>query len=171
MKLIGTRPKFQLDRGILPDAIEHVVYEYSNLVHSAQYVNESPGGPIGVHVGDVFLLNCRKCADFFGSGPNHFGDIRAAYFCSRNPLPRIHLKHHRHWRKAINQNLAHISFDRVRNPRPFYTVADGKARVVQLANELRDAFRLFLAHIDAEYNEAFKHELEQRSRVVGIQLP
>jgi hypothetical protein len=167
-----SKQKFILDRVLLPNAIHHVVYEFSNLIHSADYVaHKSPGGPIGVHVGDVFLLNCRKLADFFSRGPNYYGDVRAEYFCTVIPLPRIRLPHQRRWRRAMNENLAHISFDRVRNPIPFYTGPDGNARVIQLAEELREAFRLFLDHVDDEYKVIFGEELKERSAIVGIALP
>jgi hypothetical protein len=172
IKLRRSQSGFVLDRTLLPDAIHHVVYEYSNLIHSGDYVAyKSPGGPIGVHVGDVFLLNCRKFADFFSVRPNHYGDVRAFYFCSMNPLPRIRLQHQRRWRRAINQNLAHISFDRVKSPIPFYTGPEGSTRVIQLVEELRDAFRLFLNHVDDEYKTHFQRELAERSMTVGMALP
>lgn len=167
-----SKQRFILDRALLPNAIHHVVYEYSNLIHSADYVAyKSPGGPIGVHVGDVFLLNCRKLADFFSRGPNYHGDVRAEYFCTVRPLPKVRLPHQRRWRRAMNQNLAHISFDRVRNPIPFYTGPDGNTRVVQLVEELREGFRLFLDHVDDEYKVIFTQELRDRSAIVGIALP
>jgi hypothetical protein len=166
----GSRKVFVLDRANLPEAISHVVYEYSNLVHSGEYVaNKSRGGPIGVHIGDVFLVNCRKFADFFSTDPNYHGDVRAAHFCSTDPLPKVRLPHHRQWRNAINQNLAHISYDRVRRPIVIYN--GGNTTVVLLFDELRNAFRLFLKHVDNEHRDAFQAKLQERSITVGVSLP
>src|ERR1035438_8735678 len=78
-KAIGKRrrKKFLLDRAVLPEAIHHLVYEYSNLIHSAEHVAyESKGGPIDVHIADVFLLNCRKFGDFFSTRSNYHADVR-----------------------------------------------------------------------------------------------
>jgi hypothetical protein len=168
-----TRKTFVVDRAVLPDAIPHVVYEYSNLVHSGDYVaNKSPGGPIGVHVGDVFLLNCRKLGDFFSTRPTDKPDVRAVHFCTKDPMPIPAMQHYRKWKAAMDQNLAHISYKRVTNPIVFYDGKDDRNRVTALTEEIRTAFRLFLDHIDDEYKPAFSTELNKRRPAVdNIPLP
>ena len=153
--------------------IHHIVYEYSNLVHSGDYVAyKSRGGPIGVHVGDAFLLNCRKLGEFFSTRPTDKPDVRVVHFCSKNPMPILAMQHYRTWRLAIDQNLAHISYKRVTKPIVFYDAKDGCSRVNALTEEIRAAFRIFLNHVDDEYKPAFSAALSgRRADVDNIPLP
>jgi hypothetical protein len=165
--------RFMPDPSILPDAIPHLVYEYSNFVHAAKYVvdPENKGGPVSVHVGDVFLLNCRKMGDFFSTRATDRPDVRAVHFCTQDPLPALPLLQYRRWKLAMDQNLAHISYKRVTKPIVFYDTK-GRSRVNALMREIQLAFRLFLDHIDDEHRLAFESELSNRRIVLkDIELP
>jgi hypothetical protein len=61
----------------------------------------------------LFLLNCRKMADFFGEG-SQAGDVIADHYVPgfTFPLPKCEL-----WRDPVNKQLAHITYARDENPR------------------------------------------------------
>jgi hypothetical protein len=168
------RKTFVADRSVLPAAIHHVAYEYSNLIHSSNYIvsPDNGGGPVSVHIADVFLLNCRKLGDFFRSGRTDKPDVRAFHFCTEDPMPPPAMPHFHNWKAALDQNLAHISYKRVTDPIVFYDGKNDSARVKALTEEIRAAFRLFLEHIDEKYKPAFSAALNARRGDVGnIPLP
>ena len=101
-------------------AVHHVVHDYANLVSSGTMaVNGCHLGigfvpPVNKHVGDAFLVNCRKIYEFFMYKPSTKpgqNDIRAADFLT--PEVVFDLSNWALWHEAMNKQLMHVTFARV----------------------------------------------------------
>jgi hypothetical protein len=150
----------------LHEGIEHVAYEYSNLVCANQYLDAHPaGGPAAILVLNAFLLSCREMAEFFGK-PTGMKDIRAIHYTGQTGA---RLPHSDSWRDAIDKQLAHITFARTTNPRPGLTQPQTR---LDLFRELQAAFRSFLPTVrDQAHRDEFRDWLIRRSREAQVSLP
>jgi hypothetical protein len=71
----------------LEGGIEHIAYEYSNLVFAGEHTFKAPGGSIDVLAQNAFLTSCRELSEFFGSRSSE-PDIKAVHYCKEKPLRR-----------------------------------------------------------------------------------
>ncbi len=144
-------------------ASHHVVYEYANLLSCGELLTrpQSPPPPLNTHVQDGFLLGCRKMADFFLKPPQR-NSVSASDYLS-DPNTEFHLPVWRKWKKAVNSQLARISYARVKSPQPWDGTTNGP-----LLDEFRQAWRLLLSKLEAGYRQEFDKQITERRRSPGF---
>lgn len=138
-------------------AIEHLVYEYANLMSSAFHsLNEA--APSRTHCDDAFLLGCRKLGDFLLADTRKYGDevIALDYLPVRSPrLWRLPIWEST-WRAPMNRQLTHITYTRVRDPQAW----DHRKWVPKLEAEFRDAWKSFWGTVtDREFLEEYRRQI------------
>ncbi len=118
---------------------------------------------MAVITGNAFLLSCRQLAEFFGA-PTEKPDILAVHYTNRGP---VEFAEFGKWRKALNAQLAHLSYERVNNPQ-----ADLTATVTRRNyHELRKAFHKFLCRVKCgDHVKEFQRCLAARQKVVQVRL-
>jgi hypothetical protein len=143
-------------------AIDHVVYEYANLVSSGDLLSKPLKPPVNTHVQDAFLLGCRKVADFFlnRSKPD---DVKARDYLTKGRVPKIRLSEWKRWHAAMVGQLAHITYERVGAPQSW----DGSRNPVLLA-EFRKEWRTFLSHLEEPYRTEFENAIKTRKKSEGF---
>jgi len=70
---------FSPDRNLKLSSIQHVVYEYANLMAAAYYSIHGQA-PWRTHCDDAFLLGCRKLGDFLLNRKRYKKDVLAVDF-------------------------------------------------------------------------------------------
>jgi hypothetical protein len=141
-------------------AIHHVVHEYANFVSSAEMVltgKDIDGvnfkSPINTHISHAFYLNCRKLADFF-ENKKLPADVKAEHFVHGY---RAKLRVFDRWRKRIDTQLAHITYDRDIRSREL------KPRTQDLLyKELQTAWRRFRMRLPQLYADQFIKKVRER---------
>ena len=145
---------------MLKRGIEHVCYEYANLMSAAYW--SLHGAPAWrTHADDAFRLGCRKMHDFLlreerlkGKG-SELPDILA-----RDYLPTGYAVNwtlptwEREWSEATNRQIAHVSYEREKE-------WNHELWVPALEEEFRAAWGLFLQAIDPQYKQEFAKQIEQ----------
>jgi hypothetical protein len=144
-----------------------VVYEYGHLVFAGHHTLTAPGRPLDNLIQDAFLLNCRKLAEFFGRRRSQ-PDIKAVHYCTARHLPIVPLITWTKWGDAIDQQIAHMSYRRVTQPKRWLG-HDGTNAA--LLSEFQAGFRFFLSHVDPMYSVEFKRCLDERSDHLRLPLP
>ena len=137
-------------------AIEHVVYEYANLISAGFHSMHAPAS-VRTHADDAFLLGYRKLSDFLTSVTRTEDDILAIDFIPLGAIPKWQLPIWKgKWNAAMNKQLAHITYARVLSPQSWdHRLWNGK-----LVGELRDAWGEFLqAIVDPEYMDEFERQI------------
>ena len=154
-------------------AVHHVVHDYANLVSSGTMVVD--GGhrgkgfipPINKHVGDAFLVNCRKIYDFFthklsteqsigSSKKNKKDDILAAHFLKRKLT--FDLSNWSLWHEAMNKQLMHVTFARVKQPKKWEGHDENKLSL----DEFMEAWKEFRRNLEEPYKSRFDSEIAKR---------
>ncbi|MGA2902270.1 MAG: hypothetical protein ABSD98_00440 [Candidatus Korobacteraceae bacterium] len=138
------------------EAVWHVVYEYANLISSGELLREQFRLPINTHLQDAFLLNCRKMADFFAQNRKKDDVIAEDFTASRVDFD---LSFWETWSEAMDKQLAHITYTRVRNPKGW----DGSANE-PLLKEFRSACTKFLDSLAEPFKSRFEQEIRTRQR-------
>src|SRR5579863_1641175 len=138
------------------NAIEHLVYEYGNLMAAAYYSMSGPA-PVRTNADDAFLLGYRKLGDFLLNGPPRYKDdvIASDYLPGGTARTWALNTWTVEWRERMNKQLTHIAYDRVRAPKEW-----NHARwVPTLESEFRSAWKLFW---DAVTDADFKAEYDRQ---------
>jgi hypothetical protein len=159
---------FAPDANQLARGIEHICYEYANLM-SAAYWDMNGSAPWRTHADDAFLLGYRKLGDFL-LAPNRsklqgqeLPDILASDYlplgCTGSwTLPTWA----KEWREPMNKQFAHLSYLREK----VWVHYDW---IPQLVEEFRIAWQEFLHAIDPKYKLAFEAEIEKCRRKPGFE--
>jgi hypothetical protein len=159
---------FSPDPGQLARGIEHICYEYANLMSAAHW-DMKGAPPWRTNVDDAFLLGCRKIGDFLlntqraklrkgGERP----DILALDYLPRGFSPDWSLPiWTTEWRDVMDKQLAHVSY--VRDKSWVHDVW-----VPRLEEEFREAWRKFRLAVDPRHETCFSAEMAKCSRRPGF---
>src|SRR5712692_7198023 len=127
-----------VDEKLLCDSIPHIVHDWSNLVAAGTMTGEPISPPMNHFVQHAFLVECRKFADFFSNNRGPDGnDVVSKDFQPKRFKPR--LPEWKKWRDHMNQQLMHLSLNRVKNKIAW----DGSANA-SLLREFRNVWNEFL---------------------------
>ena len=147
---------------ICEKAIDHIVYEYANLVSAGELLKKQHEPPtINTHVQDAFLLSCRKMADFFTKKPER-DDVCSLHYISGQ---QSRLPEWEKWKVAIDKQLAHITFERVKKPKPWH----GTKTNPVLLEEFRNAWKRLLSRMDPDVHKLFEAQISARKRAPGFE--
>ena len=145
--------KKQLSRGI-----EHVCYEYANLM-SAAYWDMRGQAPWRTHADDAFLLGYRKIGDFLLNKHRSkmFGqempDILALdYLSTGQPVTWTLPTWNAEWREAMNKQLAHLSYERDKSWVHYKWIP-------KLEAEFRTAWQEFRKAVHPNYRRRFAYQI------------
>jgi hypothetical protein len=157
---------YPLRAAVLKRGIEHVCYEYANLISTAHW-SINGQAPWRTNVDDAFLLGCRKLRDFLIKDKRserrgvELPDILASDyllpgFARTWTLPTWDLE----WQAEMDKQLAHITFEREKE-------WNHLKWVTKLESEMRTAWAEFLAVVDPQHKPEFRAQLAhcQASRV------
>jgi hypothetical protein len=158
-----------LDRGV-----EHVCYEYANLM-TAAYWDIHGSAPWRTQCDDAFLFGYRKLGDFLLNkrrstiklkGQVHeLPDILASDYLPPGFVPLWNLPTWTvEWRDTMNRQLAHLSFDREKEWIHYKWVPT-------LEREMRVAWAKFLQAVVTRYKQAFTTAIDKkRADLKPVQL-
>ena len=144
-------------------AVCHIVHDYANLMSSGMLTQAGPAQRAGVHpplnshIQHAFILNCRKIADFFKNSSKN-DDIVANHFLSTNE--KFVLSEWEKWGRAMNKQLAHLTYARVTDPKPWDGYQDNKL----LLDEFQSVWKTFLSKLHDPYKRAFDEEIAKRQQ-------
>jgi hypothetical protein len=147
-------------------AIEHVVYEYANLISAGCCSLQGPA-PIRTHSDDAFLLGCRKLGDFLMDDIRRYGDdvLALDYIVAGGTRTWDMPTWRSQWRSSMNKQLSHIAYERVRKPQRW----DHEAYVSALLAEFRSAWTAFQGGVgDADFRDEFTHQMGAVKRKPGF---
>lgn len=143
----------QLDRGI-----EHICYEYANLMSAAHW-DMHGSAPWRTHADDAFLLGYRKLGDFLLNqhrsklNGRELPDVLARDYLPSGFTPTWGLPTWtKEWRDPMNKQLAHLSYVRE-------TTWIHSNWVPRLEREFRVAWEQFQKAIDPKYKARFAAEI------------
>jgi hypothetical protein len=152
----------QLKRGV-----EHICYEYANLMSAAHW-DMKGSAPWRTHADDAFLLGYRKLGDFLlkqrRSRWNHqeLPEILALDYLPSGYTPNWTLPTWtKEWRHPMNRQLAHLSYIRDKA----WVHYDW---VPKLEKEFRIAWGKFRRAIDPKYKRRFATEITKCRRKQGF---
>jgi hypothetical protein len=152
----------QLTRGI-----EHICYEYANLM-SAAHCDMKGSAPWRTHADDAFLLGYRKLGDFLLNlsrsklRNQELPDILALDYLPSSCTPSWWLPTWTaEWRDPMNKQLAHLSYLRDKA----WVHYDW---VPKLEEEFRTAWRKFRSATDSKYKRRFASEIPKCRRKPGF---
>lgn len=158
---------YPLSAAILNRGIEHVCYEYANLISAAHWSIEGRP-PWRTNVDDAFLLGCRKLGDFLLKNKRserkgkELPDILALDYLPPDTTRLWALPiWESEWREAKDRQLAHISFDREKEWNHLKWVPI-------LECEMRIAWADFLADVDPQHKPEFAAQLARCQRKEGF---
>jgi hypothetical protein len=136
-------------------AIEHVVYEYANLMAAAFHAMRETG-PVRTHSDDAFLLGYRKLGNFLLNDDRVKDDVLALDYLAVGSTRTWGLvTWSQEWRSTMNKQLTHITYERVRQPK----IWDHRKWTPKLEREFRDAWKMFW---DAVIDTDFKAEYDKQ---------
>lgn len=143
-------------------AIHHIVHEYANFVASAEMAirgRDCDGRgfepSINTHVSHAFYLNCRKLADFFQNRTERNADDVVAMHFAVGYFAKLPVNDR--WRKAINKQLAHVTYSRDISPEEITAEAQ-----LALYDELKSEWRRFRAALPDVYASEFARKVVER---------
>lgn len=158
---------FSPDNKQLARGIEHICYEYANLMSAAHW-DMIGRAPWRTHADDAFLLGYRKLGDFLlnqrrsRTNNKELPDILALdYLFAPNIITWTLPTWTTEWRCAMNKQLAHLSY--IRNKSWIHY-----DWVPQLETEFRIAWRKFRRAIDPKYKKRFAREIAKCRRKQGF---
>jgi len=140
------------------DAIEHIVYEYANLISAYRY-SMNGQAPWRTHADDAFLLGYRKLGDFLlKQYPRYEDDVLALDYLPAGVIRSWDLPTwRREWRNHMNKQLTHVAYTRVLAPREWNHVEWNPT----LVREFRAAWKAFLASIsDSAFVDGFDKQID-----------
>lgn len=150
--------RYRPNAALLKRGIEHVCYEYANLISAAHW-SINGQAPWRTNVDDAFLLGYRKLRDFLlkdrRSKRNglELPDILAGDYLPRGfartwMLPTWELE----WQAEMDKQLAHITFEREKEWNHLKWVPT-------LESEMRTAWANFLAVVDPQHKPELTAQL------------
>jgi hypothetical protein len=149
---------YPLNPAVLKRGIEHVCYEYANLI-SAAYWSINGEAPWRTNVDDAFLLGYRKLRDFLFKAKRserkglELPDILASDYLPRGFAPTWTLPTwESEWQTEIDKQLAHITFERDKE-------WNHEKWAPPLELEMRTAWADFLAVVEAQHKPEFAAQL------------
>src|ERR1700733_2421646 len=152
----------QLTRGI-----EHICYEYANLMSAAHW-DMKGSAPWRTHADDAFLLGYRKLGDFLLNqrrskvNNQELPDILALDYLPSGYTPDWTLPiWTKEWRDTLNKQLAHLSYIRDKEWVHYNWVP-------KLEKEFRIAWQKFRRALGPKYKMRFATEITQCRRKQGF---
>ena len=159
--------------------IRHVVHDYANLVSSGTmkltdtHLGKPLDPPVNTHVGEVFLLNCRKMYEFFNYpqyvGKNPSGDDLGAslYLPHVSPALAFNLNTWDAWHQRMNKRLLHVTY--VRDIPPPW---EGHRENPLFLDEFKTAWKLMLSNLVDPFKSQFEADIAARltSEYSGLDL-
>lgn len=144
---------------LLKRGIEHVCYEYANLI-SAAHCDLHGQAPWRMHCDDAFLLGYRKMRDFLMRDKrSERKGVELPDILARDYLPSLFTRAwdlptwEKEWQAEMDKQLAHITFEREKE-------WNHLKRVPTLESEMRTAWAAFLdAVIDPVHKTEFASQL------------
>ena len=159
---------FSPDRKELARGIEHISYEYANLMSAAHW-DMKGAPPWRTHADDAFLLGCRKIGDFLLNrhrskrrDGSELPDILALDYLPPDFVPDWSLRiWKKEWRDVMNRQLVHLSYVREKS----WVHYDW---VPKLEKEFREAWRKFRRAIHPKHKRRFSAEMTKCRRKPGF---
>lgn len=152
----------QLARGI-----EHICYEYANLMAAAHW-DMKGAAPWRTQCDDAFLLGYRKLADFLlftyrtTRGGKELPDILARDYLKPHSRPRWMLSTWTNeWAGAMDKQLAHLSYERDKAWVHYKWVPT-------LEKEFRTTWAKFRRAVAPKYRKAFAIQIERCRKKDGF---
>jgi hypothetical protein len=139
-------------------AIEHIVYEYANLMSAAFHSLRGPA-PMRTHCDDAFLIGHRKLGDFLLVDVRRYGDeiVALDYLPMQSSRSWSLPTWEKTWRAPMNKQLTHLAYARVREPQEW----DHRKWVPLLETEFRGAWRTFWEAVtDAEFLAEYERQIQ-----------
>jgi hypothetical protein len=162
---------YPITDSLLHRGIEHVCYEYANLM-SAAYWTIHGAAPWRTNVDDAFLLGYRKLADFLMKKKRmerlgaELPDILASdYYPPFPPVWKLPTWE-KEWQAEMDKQLAHISFVRDKEWIHYKWVPI-------LESEFRTAWAMFLDAVDPKFKPEFDAQIahcQAKPGFAGIKL-
>jgi hypothetical protein len=158
---------FTPDTAQLARGIEHICYEYANLISAAHW-DINGAAPWRTHADQAFLLGCRMLGDFLlnPSRSKLMGeerpDILASDYLPSGCKPSWTLPiWEEEWLDSMNRQIAHLSYDREKEWVHYNWVP-------KLEREFRIAWQEFLCAVDPKYKSSFATEIAKCQRKEGF---
>lgn len=158
-QLKGFQPVCQPTREECVGAIEHLVYEYANLM-SAAFWSLNGSAPWRTHADDAFLLGYRKLGDFLLLSSRRYPDeILAIDFLPTQLGPSWKLQiWTEKWRSVMNKQLTHLTYARASKPQPW----DHTQWIPRLEAEFRSAWTAFWGSVsDSEFLSEYQRQIDK----------
>jgi hypothetical protein len=117
--------------------------------------------PVNTHIGHTFLVTCRKMYEFFTkpSTKAAHDDIRAAHFLTRDVA--FNLANWASWHRAMNKQLMHITFTRVKKPKEWKGHDENKL----FLDEFMKAWKELLGNLEEPYKSRFESEITEKLKL------
>jgi hypothetical protein len=158
---------YRPNAALLKRGIEHVCYEYANLISAAHW-SINGQAPWRTNVDDAFLLGYRKLRDFLLKDKRskrnglELPDILASDylplgFARTWTLPTWELE----WQAEMDKQLAHITFEREKEWNHLNWVPT-------LESEMRTAWAKFLTVVNPQHKAEFTAQLAHCQRKPGF---
>ncbi len=149
--------------------VVHVVHDYANLVSSGTMaVNDShndvrlaANSPLNHHVGEAFLMNCRKLCDFFNPRKNSRDDDIHAKDFQRVGKP-FDLPTWVSWHDTMDKQLLHVTSDRGREWK-------GHQENLRFLTEFKTEWKKFLNQLDEPHKSEFDRQIASKLGVKGYE--
>lgn len=158
---------YQPNAVLLQRGIEHVCYEYANLISAAHW-SINGQAPWRTNVDDAFLLGYRKLRDFLLKDKRskrnglELPDILANDYLPLGSARKWTLPTwEREWQVVMDKQLAHITFERGKEWKH-------QKWVPTLESEMRTAWANFLSVVDPQYKPEFMAQLARCQRKPGF---
>jgi hypothetical protein len=151
--------------------VRHVVHDYANLVSagsmklSDRHAGKALEPPVNTHVGEAFLMNCRKMYEFFVY--DHKKDyIRASLYLKQTV--KFKLASWALWHEAMSNQLLHLTLARASRPK----VWEGHNENRLFLDEFRSAWQLMLRNLKDEFKTEFEAQIAAglNSEYAGLDL-
>lgn len=158
--LFPPRKTKPLDEPTLENCIEHIVHDYANLVSTGELKRQQGdrmAPPIDTHVGEAFLLNCRKMYDFFVKPERGRGedDLGVEMYLPAGSIPAFNLDSWKRWHKTMNKQLFHVTATR-NTPYP------GHHYDMLILDEFHAAWKLMLSRLPQTFRKKFEYQIAER---------
>ena len=151
-------------------AVHHVVHDYANLVSSGTmtvtgcHQNTQLIPPMNTHVCHAFLVSCRKMYEFFLYKPSKKpgqNDIRAEHFLAPSLALTFDLSNWATWHDAMNKQLMHVTFARVKKPKKW----EGHNENKLFLDEFMKAWKEFRRNLKEPYKSEFDKEITEKLKL------
>jgi len=150
---------YPLKAAVLKRGVEHVCYEYANLISAAHWSIHGQA-PWRTNVDDAFLLGYRKLRDFLMKDDRsdrkgfELPDILAIDYLPAGSARTWTLPTwEKEWHAEMDKQLAHITFEREKEWNHLKCVPS-------LESEMRTAWAEFLGAVDRQHKPEFAAQLK-----------